>query len=359
MAGGRSEFARPASLALMAIAAVGWAGGDLFLGRRACRCAPTARRRCAAPKSPARGSSANCRNLQRARRLGGGPAQEARRRPQGARRRRGAAHQRAERSRRTHPQGRRDRAFARLRDRPARFEDRAAEGHDSQSEDARRTNSATSRRKSPPPPPICEKAQTGARRGAEAQARAADASAVAAKTAETDARAKADELAKAADAAKAQLDELEAKIEAARKTPAAVADAARRRPRWSPAPIRSPSAATPMREAAARGRRLRARRRKCCEQALERAPDWAPAWFALGEARRKARRRAPAAAAAFRAALRADPDDAHGAGPRLALAGTARGRRAAAGLCGAAVRRLRAALRPPSCARRSAIAGRS
>lgn len=54
------------------------------------------------------------------------------------------------------------------------------------------------------------------------------------------------------------------------------------------------------------------------EQALERAPDWAPAWFALAEAR-EAMGEYALAAAAFRAALRADPDDAQGAGPRLAL----------------------------------------
>ena len=54
------------------------------------------------------------------------------------------------------------------------------------------------------------------------------------------------------------------------------------------------------------------------EQALERAPDWAPAWFALGEAR-AALDDATGAAAAFRAALRADPEDAQGAAPRLAL----------------------------------------
>ncbi len=53
------------------------------------------------------------------------------------------------------------------------------------------------------------------------------------------------------------------------------------------------------------------------EQALERAPDWAPAWFALGEAREQLGD-GGAAATAFREAVRIDPDDANGAGPRLA-----------------------------------------
>jgi chromosome segregation ATPase len=59
-----------------------------------------------------------------------------------------------------------------------------------------------------------EKAQT-ALAEAEARARAADASAVAAKTAETNARSNADEIAKAADAAQARLDALLAKLKGA------------------------------------------------------------------------------------------------------------------------------------------------
>lgn len=54
------------------------------------------------------------------------------------------------------------------------------------------------------------------------------------------------------------------------------------------------------------------------EQALERAPNWAPAWFALAEAREKLGD-LEAAARAFRMSLTADPDDAQGAGARLAL----------------------------------------
>jgi predicted TPR repeat methyltransferase len=54
------------------------------------------------------------------------------------------------------------------------------------------------------------------------------------------------------------------------------------------------------------------------EQTLELAPKWAAAWFALGDARERLEE-AQAAAAAFRAALQLDPDDAQGAGPRLAL----------------------------------------
>jgi len=53
---------------------------------------------------------------------------------------------------------------------------------------------------------------------------------------------------------------------------------------------------------------------------LERAPDWAPAWFALAEAKEALGDRG-GAAAAFRAALAADPSDALGAAPRLAIAG--------------------------------------
>ena len=53
------------------------------------------------------------------------------------------------------------------------------------------------------------------------------------------------------------------------------------------------------------------------EQALELSPGWAPAWFALGQAREKLGQRARAADA-FREALRVAPDDALGAGPRLA-----------------------------------------
>jgi predicted TPR repeat methyltransferase len=54
------------------------------------------------------------------------------------------------------------------------------------------------------------------------------------------------------------------------------------------------------------------------EQTVELAPNWAAAWFALAEAREKMGDD-HAAAAAFRAALRFDPNDAQGAGPRLAL----------------------------------------
>jgi predicted TPR repeat methyltransferase len=56
------------------------------------------------------------------------------------------------------------------------------------------------------------------------------------------------------------------------------------------------------------------------EQTLERAPRWASAWFALGEAREKLGAEA-GAAEAYRAALEFDPEDAHGAGARLALIG--------------------------------------
>jgi len=56
------------------------------------------------------------------------------------------------------------------------------------------------------------------------------------------------------------------------------------------------------------------------QQTLERAPDWPPAWFALGEAREKLDDK-PGAAQAFRAALAADPTDALGAAPRLAVLG--------------------------------------
>ena len=54
------------------------------------------------------------------------------------------------------------------------------------------------------------------------------------------------------------------------------------------------------------------------EQALEQAPGWPPAWFALGEAREKLGD-VEGAADAFRKTLEADPSDAQGAGPRLAL----------------------------------------
>src|SRR3984957_7489806 len=56
------------------------------------------------------------------------------------------------------------------------------------------------------------------------------------------------------------------------------------------------------------------------EQALERAPNWAVAWFALAEAREKLGD-LDAAARAFRGTLVADPTDAQGAAPRLALIG--------------------------------------
>jgi predicted TPR repeat methyltransferase len=54
------------------------------------------------------------------------------------------------------------------------------------------------------------------------------------------------------------------------------------------------------------------------EQTAELAPGWAPAWFALGEAREKLGD-VEGAAEAFRWTLEADPADAQGAGPRLAL----------------------------------------
>jgi predicted TPR repeat methyltransferase len=53
-------------------------------------------------------------------------------------------------------------------------------------------------------------------------------------------------------------------------------------------------------------------------QTLELAPAWAPAWFAIADVREKRRDRA-GAAEFYRAALAADPGDALGAGPRLAL----------------------------------------
>jgi predicted TPR repeat methyltransferase len=56
------------------------------------------------------------------------------------------------------------------------------------------------------------------------------------------------------------------------------------------------------------------------EQTLEQAPGWAAAWFALAEARERLGD-LEGAAAAFRATLAADPSDAQGAGPRLALLG--------------------------------------
>jgi predicted TPR repeat methyltransferase len=56
------------------------------------------------------------------------------------------------------------------------------------------------------------------------------------------------------------------------------------------------------------------------EQALERAPGWAPAWFALGEARERLGDR-NGAIQAFLSTLTADPEDAQGAGPRLAFLG--------------------------------------
>lgn len=61
---------------------------------------------------------------------------------------------------------------------------------------------------------------------------------------------------------------------------------------------------------------------RAVEAALEIDPDYAEAWFALGEARQQAghRRRA---AAAFRRYLALDPQDALGAGLRLALLGAA------------------------------------
>jgi chromosome segregation ATPase len=67
---------------------------------------------------------------------------------------------------------------------------------------------------------------------AQAAARAADASAVAAKTAETDARAKAEAFAKAADIAQARLDAIEAQIQARRNPPT---------PAPSPTPSPSPT----------------------------------------------------------------------------------------------------------------------
>lgn len=54
-----------------------------------------------------------------------------------------------------------------------------------------------------------------------------------------------------------------------------------------------------------------------CEQALALAPVWAPAWFALGEAREALGDRA-GATQAFARALACAPDDAQGAGLRLA-----------------------------------------
>ncbi len=58
------------------------------------------------------------------------------------------------------------------------------------------------------------------------------------------------------------------------------------------------------------------------EQALEQAPDWPPASFALAEAREKLGD-VDGAADAFRKTLEADPSDAQGALPRLALIGRA------------------------------------
>jgi predicted TPR repeat methyltransferase len=60
------------------------------------------------------------------------------------------------------------------------------------------------------------------------------------------------------------------------------------------------------------------------EQAAEQAPGWAPAWLALGEARERLGD-IEGAAKAFRATLQADPSDALGAAPRLALIGAAEG----------------------------------
>jgi predicted TPR repeat methyltransferase len=54
------------------------------------------------------------------------------------------------------------------------------------------------------------------------------------------------------------------------------------------------------------------------EQALELAAGWAPGWLALGEARERGGD-ASGAIEAYRAALALDPDDALGAGPRLAF----------------------------------------
>ena len=58
------------------------------------------------------------------------------------------------------------------------------------------------------------------------------------------------------------------------------------------------------------------------EQALEQTPDWPPASFALAEAREKLGD-VDGAADAFRKTLEADPSDAQGALPRLALIGRA------------------------------------
>jgi predicted TPR repeat methyltransferase len=58
------------------------------------------------------------------------------------------------------------------------------------------------------------------------------------------------------------------------------------------------------------------------EQAAEQAPGWAPAWFALGEARERLGD-SEGAAKAYHATLAADPSDALGAAPRLALIGAA------------------------------------
>ncbi len=230
MDGGRSEFGRPASLALMGIAAVGWLVAIYFWqegvslradGEEAQRRAEVARQELVG-------------ELQAIQRAVGSAAELRQRLDTGRKALDDAVAQRTSvqmRSRRSHPQGRRDGTFARLRVRRTRFEDRAAEGHDRTISSPRRRSSASLPRRRPPSRTNLEKAQA-ALADAQARARAADASALAAKTAETDARAKAEALAKAADEAQARLDAIEAQIQAKRNPPT---------PAPSPTPSPSPT----------------------------------------------------------------------------------------------------------------------
>ena len=216
MDGGRSEFSRPASLALMAIAAVGWLVAIYFwaqavdLARR--------RRGSAAPRG-SRASAARRRIAEFAadRRGGRRIAQEARRRPQGARRRRRAAHRRRRNdlSELTRKVDETELALASETD-EVEFEDRAPEGYDDEPED----HAGRTRRSA-----VAEVGdQRRTRQGAHVAGRGAGGRRAPRtlrrsrrRRPKTESRAKADEIAKAAAAAKAQLDDLQAKIDAARK----------------------------------------------------------------------------------------------------------------------------------------------
>ncbi|MDE3175079.1 MAG: hypothetical protein KGM15_03095 [Pseudomonadota bacterium] len=214
MEAGQSEFARPASLALMAIAAVGWLVAVYFwaqaVGLRAER--EEAQRSAEIARQEVVG------DLQNLQRLVGSAADLRKKLDDGRKALDDAVSQRttvqgdlADLTRKVDETELSLASESDLLDsKSALLKDTEANLKSAQDELAELASQKTAADAE------LQKAQTAL---AEALAReqAADASAVAAKSSETASRAKIDDLGKAADAAKAKLDDLEAKIDAAQK----------------------------------------------------------------------------------------------------------------------------------------------